>query len=132
MSNLLELKANHRNTMFCALEEVNARGKYCDKCYYGDGAAKYIYCSSLCREDGEKHIVECLLRDRRNSRVGRVMEDIKARGKYCEKCSYVDGKTISARLVNKKYIYCGSQCREDGEEYIRECYFRELRSKSSL
>lgn len=56
-----------------------------------------------------------------------VLEEIIYRENLCDGCYQpiliIEEKKI-ARILGKRYVFCGSWCRSDGEEYIRECFYQ--------
>ena len=61
--------------------------------------------------------------------MNNVFEDIIARENVCDGCYepiLLQEEKKVARILGKKYVFCGSWCKSDGEEFIRECYYRKL------
>jgi hypothetical protein len=59
--------------------------------------------------------------------MNNVLEDIIAKENVCDGCYepiLLQEEKKVAHILGKRYVFCDSWCREDGEEFIRECYHR--------
>jgi hypothetical protein len=64
--------------------------------------------------------------------MNNVLEDIIARENMCVGCYepiVIEEEKQVSYILGKRYVFCGSWCKSDGEEFIRECYYRKLNEK---